>query len=319
MTEVVFIGTVESSYHTLKALIDGGVNITAVFSLDSQYSDSVSDYRDLEPLTIDIDIPYFVFKNVNEKKVIENLINMQPDYIIVVGLSQLVKKEILTIPTKGCIGAHPSLLPKGRGRASIPWTIINGEKESGMSVFFLEEGADSGDLIAQERFLLDERETAASLYEKSIIALYKIFGEIAPDIKAGLIAGTSQDHTKATFTSRRVPVDGYIDWQQMNTEQINCLIRGTSFPYPGAYTYFKKKKIILWDNEIIENNKYVAVPGQILYVSADGAVWIKTLDGILSVKNVEVDGEKRSASTILKPIGHTLGVTMAELVEEVLE
>lgn len=318
MKKIVFIGTVISSYHALEELLINKVPVAGVFTLDKEYIGSVSDYADLKPLCQEYNVPCYTFRNVNDAEVIDKLKELHPDYVFVIGLSQLVKREILDLPSLGCIGAHPSLLPKGRGRASLPWTIINEDQESGMSVFFLEDGPDSGDIIKQKRYAVSPSETATTLYEKTIKNLREIMKEIAPDLKKGTITAVAQDEKLATYTTKRVPTDGFINWETMSTHEIDKLIRASTAPYPGAYTYYKKKKLIIWSAAKEESNEFVAIPGQVLKITKDGAVWIKTIDGILALEEVTFDKKKGKAADFVKAVGHKLGINMAELVEELL-
>ncbi|WNS74813.1 methionyl-tRNA formyltransferase [Bacillus sp. DTU_2020_1000418_1_SI_GHA_SEK_038] len=313
-----FIGTVMSSYEALEELLENQVGITGVFTLDKAYSKGVSDYADLKPLCERFFVPYYTFRNVNDEHVIHKLRIMAPDYIFVIGLSQLVKREILDLPPLGCIGAHPSLLPKGRGRASLPWAIINEDKISGMSVFYLEEGADSGAIISQRQFTIHPNETSKTLYNKAVCSLRDILKEIAPHVKKGTVSATPQSENLATYTTKRIPTDGFINWETMSTHEIDRLIRATTYPYPGAYTYYKKKKLIIWEASIVKSTEFIAIPGQILKVTESQTVWIKTIDGVLELKEVSYEGNNGISGDFISLIGYKLGINLAELIEELL-
>lgn len=313
-----FIGTVMSSYEALEELLINGVDIVGVFTLDKAYTEDVSDYADLKPLCEKFSVPFYTFKHVNDEQVVNELKKVAPDYIFVIGLSQLVKEEILHLPPLGCIGAHPSLLPKGRGRASIPWTILNEDKEGGISVFYLEEGADSGAIISQRQFAVASNENAASLYHKVVSSLRDIIKEIAPQIKKGTLTGAKQNEAFATYTAKRIPTDGFINWDGMSIHEIEKLIRATTYPYPGAYTYYKRKKLIIWEATIVDCTEFIAIPGQILKVTENQTVWIKTIDGVLELGKVSFEGKKVMSGEVIKLIGHKLGINMAEIIEELL-
>jgi len=161
-------------------------------------------------------------------------------------------------------------------------------------------------------------ETAKTLYDKAIASLREMMREIAPNLKAGTLTAVPQDEELATYTTKRVPADGFINWETMPTHEIDKLIRATTSPYPGAYTYYKKEKLIIWSANKVDFNKFIAIPGQILKVTGEGTVWIKTVDGILELEEVSLKGEKGKAANFVKVIGHKLGINMAELIEELL-
>jgi len=318
MTKVAFIGTVISSYHALEELIQNGVEITSVFTLAKEHATNVSDFADLTTLCEDHGVPCHTFKHVSDRSVYEKLTEQKPDYLFVIGLSQILGEELLQLPKKGCIGAHPSLLPEGRGRAYIPWTILMEPRVAGVSLFYLDEGVDSGAIIGQSQFDLAKRETAITLYMKVADHLRKIIRDITPALKNGNLEAVPQDESRATYTAKRVPHDGMIDWDNMNTHEVDKLIRATGYPYPGAYTYYKKQKLIIWRATPISSKNYTAIPGQILEKKDDNSVWIKTTDGILSIEEVGFKGETLKAGEVVTAVGHKLGVNLAQLLEEIL-
>lgn len=311
-----FIGAVMSSYGALEELLLNEIDIVGVFTLDRAYSGGVSDYTELQPLCDKFSVPCYFFKNVNDEHIVNELRRLHPDYIFVIGLSQLVSPEILDLPSLGCIGAHPSLLPKGRGRASIPWTIINEDRISGVSVFYLEEGADSGAIISQKQVAIAPDETATTLYQKVVTSLREIIKEMAPNIKNGTLTAAKQNEELATYTAKRVPADGFINWETMCTNEIDRLIRATTYPYPGAYTYYRKKKLIIWEAAKVNSTQFIANPGQILKVTENQTVWIKTKDGVLELREVSYDGKQVMCGEVLKLIGYKLGINIAEVIEE---
>lgn len=315
---VVFVGAVGSSYIALEELIKKKVNISAVFTLDDKYTYNVSTYKSLGPLTSKEDIPLYKIRNINDKDNIELITELNPDVIFVIGWSQLIKKELIDIPRYGCIGFHPSLLPKNRGRGVIPWQIINGEKNTGVTLFYIDEGTDTGDIIGQKRVPICSNDTSTTLYTKLMKELRTLIRENIDDILNGTVNRIEQDESLATYCAKRIPEDGCIDWSKSN-EEIHNLIRAVTKPYPGAFTYYKGKKIIIWDSELVEDDNFIALEGQIVKIIKEHGVIVKTGNGLIMLKDIEVDGEEMNSSKYFKHEGHKLGINFIKEIENLKE
>lgn len=300
---IVFIGTVESSYVALEEMINQNVDISAVFTLDKQYTSNVSDFKELDSLAIENNIDLYKFKNINDKENLDIIKTLNPDVVFVIGLSQLIKPELISIPKYGCVGLHPSLLPKNRGRAVIPWSIISGEKETGITLFYIDEGMDTGDIIGQKKVFIEDEDTARTLYDKLMIKLRELIHENIVDILNNTVNVIKQDESQATYCAKRTPQDGYIDWSKSNRE-IHNLIRATTKPYPGAFTYYKGKKIIIWDSELKDRDNYIANTGQIVSKEVQKGVIVKTGDGLILIKNISIDDENIRADEYFKIVGN---------------
>ena len=218
-----------------------------------------------------------------------------------------IKAEIIKIPKLGVIGSHPTELPKYRGRAPIPWTILKGLKKSALTFFFIEEGMDDGDILDQQFFEIIDNDDAESLYEKMTSIGKTMLLKNLKLIEQGKINRIKQDPTKFIENwPKRIPEDGKINWFS-SAESIHTLIRATTHPYPGAYTIFKTQKLIIWSASFIKNNNIK--PGIILDVKKDSVV-IGTGNGDLIVNNISIDGKSEiNLSNIftLSDMGKTLG------------
>lgn len=178
----------------------------------------------------------------------------KPHLILVLGWYYIIPRIVREIAPLKCMGIHASLLPKFRGGSPIPWAIIEGEKETGVSFFYLEDGIDKGDIVAQKSFLILEDDTCVTVYEKAIQASAKILQEQLPLIAAGKASRTPQNHEAATQFPPRKPEDGLIDWS-WSAKKIRNFIRAQTKPYPGAFTFIEGKKVIIWDASILEEEK----------------------------------------------------------------
>jgi methionyl-tRNA formyltransferase len=303
---VVFVGSVLSSFHALRSIIKVSskypIDIVGAFGLDKAFSVGVSDYYPIHEYAKENNIPFFTFKKINEEKTVSQIKDLAPDLIFVIGLSQIISKEILSIPKIGCVGFHPTPLPKMRGRAAIPWMILLGVKESAATLFFLDEGIDSGDIIDQEKYFIEEDDYAWDVYNKACVALETLVERNLPLLAEGKVTRIPQNEKEATYLSKRVPSDGLINWDN-SSDSILRIIRATSRPYPGAYSFYKGKKVIIWRASKPQNNeRYTGLPGQIVDI-VDGKIYVATGYGLLSIDEYEFD------SNLLKiKIGNKFGV-----------
>jgi len=258
-------------------------------------------------LTSKFNIKNFKINNINDEINVKIINDISPDLILVIGWSQLLKNPLLKIPKIGTIGSHPTELPKFRGRAPIPWSIIKNLKESALTLFWIQEGTDNGPILAQRKFLISQHDDASSLYEK-MTSLGKIMIlDNLNQIKKGKIIKIVQDESKFIENwPKRTPNDGQINWKQ-TAKKIHTLIRASTHPYPGAYTYFKKKKLVLWKSVLIDSS--IKKPGEIMKISTN-ELEIGTSRGIIklisgSFNNCEIKDFKTFFSE--KNLGDIIG------------
>ena len=165
---IIFIGGVKFSRDLLESILENNWSISSVFSYDNSKKKFYSDFASFEEITTRFNVKHFKVDNINDKKNIEIIKEIKPDLILVMGWSQLLKNDILKIPKLGVIGSHPTELPKYRGRAPIPWSILKGLKESALTFFYIDEGTDDGDIIDQRKFKITDNDDATSIYNKII-------------------------------------------------------------------------------------------------------------------------------------------------------
>ena len=155
---IIFIGGVKFSRDLLESILENNWSISSVFSYDNSKKKFYSDFASFEEITTRFNVKHFKVDNINDKKNIEIIKEIKPDLILVMGWSQLLKNDILKIPKLGVIGSHPTELPKYRGRAPIPWSILKGLKESALTFFYIDEGTDDGDIIDQRKFKITDND-----------------------------------------------------------------------------------------------------------------------------------------------------------------
>lgn len=284
---IVLIGSVGSSEIVLNNLIDMNLLPDYVFSLNKAYSSNVSDFVDLTERAGKENIPTKLFKNINDDENIDIITKINPDFIFVVGLSQLVSEKLIKAAKKGVIGYHPTALPKFRGRAAIPWQILLDVQTAKSTLFFIDKGTDSGDIIDQEEYIIHSDDYADDVMQSSNEALGRMLKRIIPHFKKNSIESRAQNHEDATYLLKRTPEDGKINWND-SINDIYKLIRASSKPYPGAYSTYKDNKIIFWRAEKLVNNQYIGIPGQIITAN-QSYIDVFCKDGILRITEYEAD------------------------------
>lgn len=290
---VALIGSVSSSFHCLDALIRGRVEITGVLGLDESKSAAVSGFRTLRPLAENAGLPFQPFVRVDEPAVERFLLEHPPDLLWVIGVSQLVPERLIRIARHGGVGFHPTMLPKGRGRAPVAWTILRGEPAA-VSLFYLTDEPDAGDLIAQRGVPVLADDYSSDLIERTNGVLRDVVLELAPAIRSGGLPRTPQDHRQATRYARRTPEDGFIDWFQ-TTDSIYRLVRAAGRPYPGAFGYVDDRKVTIWRADPGRVYEYDAKAmsaevGTILTVDERRGVQARTGDGTLWITEAWIEG-----------------------------
>lgn len=278
----VLIGSVISSRIMLEAMMQANVPVDMVFSLDEQYAANVSGYSPIHELAAENGIPFTKFHRIGDEENVALLRTLSPDYIFVIGLSQLVDKRILEIPRKGTVGFHPTPLPKFRGRAAMVWQVLLGVKETACTLFMLDEGMDSGDILGQEPYVIGENDYAADVERTLCEAMRRLFPKVLKGLVEENITPRPQNEADASYLLIRRPEDGHIDWK-MPVAGIHRLVRAVSKPYPGAFgLYDGEHPVTVWRAEMRKNTNIIGIPGQICRVGEDDFDVLCT-DGILRV------------------------------------
>ena len=282
--KILFIGAVQFSKKALLLTVHSGVEIVGVCTLSE--SSFNSDHCDLSPVAESYEIPVHYVKNINSSETLNWIKVKEPDIIFCFGWSRLLKNEILNVAPMGVVGFHPALLPQNRGRHPIIWALALGLSETGSTFFFMDEGADSGDILSQEKITILPDDNAGSLYQKVTDTALVQIKEFIPMLKAGDFERLKQNHSKSNYWRKRGIDDGKIDWR-MNAEALHNLVRALSKPYVGAHFSFKGKIFKVWESSIVEEKISINIePGKILQKSSRRMI-IKCGTGALSLLSFE--------------------------------
>ena len=303
--KIVLAGAVTSSRRSLEGLLRNGANVVGVLGLSPQHAANVSGYCRLDDVAAAANVPYRNFSRINDASVEEVVRGWAPDLLFVVGLSQLVHDRLLAIPRRGCVGFHPTRLPECRGRAPIAWLTL--ENRGGAASFFLmDAGADSGPIFVQEPFDVSPCDYAADVLAKAETAIDAALNRWIPRLIAGEWNPRPQAEELATYRARRAPEDGLIDWSAP-AEQVFALIRASSHPHPGAYTFFRGKKTIVWRAESCDGARIRGVVGRVLDVQPGERFLVQT--GTQPIWLTEVADESTGEAVPLR-VGIRLGVDL---------
>lgn len=224
------------------------------------------------------------------KESVDEILSLDPDLIITCAYGQILPKEILDYPRLGCINVHASLLPKLRGGAPIHRAIMNGYKETGVTIMYMNEEMDEGDMIAKKSVTIEENETAETLHDKLSLVGRDLLLEVLPSIIAGTNDRIKQDDSQATYGFVIKREDEKIDFSKTKREIYNK-VRGLN-SWPGAYCTFNGKIVKVWECYTTENNFSNLLDGQITEIYSDG-IGVKVSNGEIVLKVVQPEGKRR--------------------------
>lgn len=244
--KVFFIGTVEFSRCALAKLIGMKTRIAGVAT--RAQSPFNADFADLTPLCREANIPYRFVNNINDEEVVSWIKSLCPDIIFCFGWSELLKRELLDLVPRGVVGFHPAALPANRGRHPIIWALALGLEETASTFFFMDEGADSGDILSQQFIRIESFDDAQSLYSKIIDTAMRQIEGFVPEIENGTYTRVPQDHSLANTWRKRSKNDGKIDFR-MSAYSIYNLVRALTKPYVGAHVVYNGKEYKVWKSK----------------------------------------------------------------------
>ncbi|GAB6267873.1 MAG: hypothetical protein STSR0002_06130 [Smithella sp.] len=285
--------TVVFAYHNmgltgLDALSRHGYDIAAVFTHEDDPGEncwfgSVKNWAGQKGITV------YTTEEVNAPQWIAKIAAIDPDVIFSFYYRRMICREILALPGVGAFNLHGSYLPHYRGRCPVNWVIINGEKQTGVTLHYMIEKPDAGDIVGRKPVVIDVSDTAKTLYDKLCGAAKELLDETLPLIKKGQIPRQKQDLSQGSYYGGRRPEDGRIDWKKSAGEIYN-LIRGVTEPYPGAFAFLDKdEKIIIWWGEAVVS-KEVFMPGKLIIT--DKEILVQTGKNAIKFLDIEVKGKR---------------------------
>ncbi|WP_073154069.1 methionyl-tRNA formyltransferase [Seinonella peptonophila] len=234
-------------------------------------------------------IPVFQPARLRDSEELEQICQLKPDLIVTAAYGQILPTTLLEVPPFRCINLHASLLPKYRGGAPIHWAIYHGEDKTGVTIMYMEEKLDAGDMLMQQSVPITTTTDVGDMYQKLSVLAADMLQELLPRLIKGEIEPVVQDHSIATYAPNIKREDEEIQWER-TAKQIDYHIRAFC-PWPGTYTYWREKRVKVWQAICLEQIS-TKIPGTVLGFSDEG-IQIATGEGVLQLQELQVAGKKR--------------------------
>ena len=295
MINIVFMGTPSFSAPILRMLVEEGYHVVSVVT---QPDRPVGRKKVLTPTPVKeealrLGLPVFQPEKLKNPEAMQQVLDLQPDLIVTAAFGQILPSEILEAPRLGAINVHASLLPEYRGGAPIHQAIIDGRQETGVTIMYMVDRLDAGDIISQKAVPIAKTDHTGILFEKLSNAGTELLKETLPSIIEGTNSRIPQDEEKVTFARNITREQERIDWSKPAIDIYNQ-IRGLH-PWPVAYTTFNDANMKIWWAEE-SNARKAGVPGEVIDVTDDSIV-VQTGDGALAIKELQPAGKKRMTAT----------------------
>ena len=230
----------------LEASAEAGGEVVGIVTLPGPVDPNRSGQCSFDDVAARLGAEVVETSDVNADATVEAVRALEPDLIFVVGWSQLVRDPFIALAREAVLGMHPTLLPRHRGRAPIPWAILTGLAKTGVTLFEIEDAtADSGPIVGQAEIAIAPDETATTLFEKISDAHVELIRTFVPQLIAGTAPRIAQDRSRASAWPKRTPADGIIDWET-RARYLDDWVRAQTRPYPGAFTYAGDERLVVW-------------------------------------------------------------------------
>lgn len=280
MPRIGFVTCVRLGLSCMEAIYEIGGLLDVVITLRDELAPSKAGRVYLDAFCTEHRIRLLKIRNINDPEAVAQLRMAALDWLFIIGWSQIAREEVLAAPRLGALGMHPTLLPEGRGRAAVPWAILKGLKQTGVSLFRLDSGVDTGPIVAQVPVPIAPSETAGSLYAKINEAHRLVLVQAWPGIARGQVTLHPQDEGRASNWPARTPEDGRIDLGA-SVADAERLVRATTRPYPGAYVDTRQGRLRIWAASVSQPGAFCAAAPTVH--CEDGRWLVPLVDGWLQV------------------------------------
>jgi methionyl-tRNA formyltransferase len=291
----------------LLAAADAGAEVVGIVTLPGPVRPEVSGMCAFDEVAAQLGASLLTTSDVNDDAAVEAVRGLAPDLVFVVGWSQLVRGPFIATASRGVYGMHPTLLPRHRGRAPIPWAIILGLATTGVTLFQITDPtADSGPIVGQVEVPIAPDETASTLFERVNEAHVDLVRRLVPQLLEGTAPHTPQDARRASSWPKRTPADGIVDWAT-RAPSLDAWVRAQTRPYPGAFTWLGEQRVVIWRGRplVAEGDE----PAGTVLAGGDDGVVVRCGQGALLVEEIEVDGLVLDGAAVGErlPVGAVLG------------
>ncbi|MEH6946299.1 methionyl-tRNA formyltransferase [Bacillus sp. JJ634] len=292
MTKIIFMGTPDFSVPVLKRIMDEGYEVIAVVT---QPDRPVGRKKVLTPPPVKVEaekygIPVYQPEKVRNEADLAEILALKPDLVVTAAFGQILPNELLEAPKFGCINVHASLLPELRGGAPIHYSILQGKEKTGITIMYMAEKLDAGDILTQAEVVIEEEDNVGTLHDKLSQVGSDLLAETLPKLINGELTPIKQDEAKATFASNIKRSDEKIDWTRTGQEIYNH-VRGLN-PWPVAYTLLEGSVLKVWQAKKLPGMKESA-PGTIIDVREEGVVVATGNETAILITELQPSGKKK--------------------------
>ena len=292
MTKIIFMGTPDFSVPVLTRIIDEGYEVIAVVT---QPDRPVGRKKVLTPTPVKVEaekhgIPVYQPEKIRDEVELAKILALQPDLVVTAAFGQILPNELLEAPKLGCINVHASLLPELRGGAPIHYAILQGKKKTGITIMYMAEKLDAGDILAQAEVAIEEEDNVGTMFDKLSQIGADLLADTLPKLINGELTPIKQDEAKATFASNIKRSDEKIDWTKTGEEIYNH-VRALN-PWPVAYTLLEGKVMKIWQTKKVTGFKQ-AKPGTIIDVQDEGFVVATGNETSILIQELQPSGKKK--------------------------
>ena len=300
---ILYMGTPDIAVPTLECIVNAGHEVIGVVTQPDKPKGrgGAVQFPPVKEKALELGIPVYQPRRVREEEFLQVVREMAPDAVVVFAFGQILPQAFLDIPRYGCINVHASLLPMYRGAAPIQWVIIDGQRETGVTIMQMDAGLDTGDMLKKLVVPIADDETGGSLHDKLMVAGGPLLLETLQEIEAGTVVAEKQTG-ETCYAAMLDKALGNVDWT-ISAVRIERLIRGLN-PWPSAYTRWNGKTMKLWKANVLEESlvrvpasgtnapsEDAYAPGTV--ISLDGGICVQTGDGILQITELQLEGKKR--------------------------
>lgn len=251
-----FLGAERVGLACLQSLVESGKNVAGVFTAHDDLKDTIADWVSFDEYSQKAGLPLFKVKSCRRPEVSQQIAELRPDVICVISWSMIIPPTILALAVRGTIAIHYSLLPQRRGGAPLSWALIDGLSSSGITLYYMDEGIDTGDIISQKSFEIAETDTVKDLLDKIVVLAPDMLVQDIDAVLDGKAVRMEQEESKSSQTPRRHPEESRIDWSKSDQELYN-FIRALSPPYPSAFTCVGGRKLLIPAAKLVRGRLHI--------------------------------------------------------------
>lgn len=309
---VVVLAYQDIGWVCLDELLALGANVALVVTHPDDPQEEIW-FRSVAARAREARLPLLVPPSANRPDVVAEIARRAPDYLLSFYFREMLGPDVLAIPRRGALNLHGSLLPRYRGRCPVNWVLVNGERETGVTLHHMEAKPDRGDIVAQRAVAIADDDSALTLNRKLGDAARVLLRETYPHLVAGTAPRVPQDHTRASYFGGRRPEDGRLRWEEP-ARRLYDLVRAVAHPYPGAFTTWRGRRLRVWWARPLDAP--AGPPGELLEIRRGTGIVVGTGSGALLVERAQLDGDaERRADELALAVELAPGARLGDAVE----